>query len=63
MARRHGAWIMIDDAHGFGDARQTGGRGLVDPERYSTEEVPVLMATLGKGLGTFGAFVAGDDAC
>ena len=61
VARRHGAWIMVDDAHGFG-VRGVGGRGLVDPERYSTDDVPVLMATLGKGLGTFGAFVAGDDA-
>ena len=61
VARRHGAWIMIDDAHGFG-VRGDGGRGLVDPDCYSTDDVPVLMATLGKGLGTFGAFVAGDDA-
>jgi 8-amino-7-oxononanoate synthase len=61
VARRHGAWIMIDDAHGFG-VHGDGGRGLVDPECYSTDDVPVLMATLGKGVGTFGAFVAGDDA-
>jgi 8-amino-7-oxononanoate synthase len=61
VARRHAAWIMVDDAHGFG-IHGKGGRGLVDPERYSTDDVPVLMATLGKGLGTFGAFVAGDDA-
>jgi 8-amino-7-oxononanoate synthase len=60
VAQRHGAWIMIDDAHGFG-VHGDQGRGLVDPEHYSTEEVPVLMATLGKGLGTFGAFVAGDE--
>jgi 8-amino-7-oxononanoate synthase len=61
VARRHGAWIMIDDAHGFG-VYGDGGRGLVDPRTYSSEDVPVLMATLGKGLGTFGAFVAGDEA-
>ena len=61
VARRHGAWVMIDDAHGFG-VHGIGGRGLVDPGRYSTDDVPILMATLGKGLGTFGAFVAGDGA-
>jgi 8-amino-7-oxononanoate synthase len=61
VARRHGAWVMIDDAHGFG-VQGVGGRGLVDPDRFTSADVPVLMATLGKGLGTFGAFVAGDAA-
>jgi 8-amino-7-oxononanoate synthase len=60
IAHRHQAWIMIDDAHGFGVLGDQG-RGLVDPAHYSTADVPVLMATLGKGLGTFGAFVAGDE--
>jgi 8-amino-7-oxononanoate synthase len=61
LARRHAAWIMIDDAHGFG-VRGEEGRGLVDPEAFTTADVPILMATLGKALGTFGAFVAGDEA-
>ena len=60
LARKHAAWVMIDDAHGFGvHGRQ--GRGLVDPEAFTTGDVPILMATLGKALGTFGAFVAGDE--
>jgi len=61
LARRFGAWLMIDDAHSIGvlGAR---GRGLVDPARFDAGDVPVLMATLGKALGTFGAFVAGDEA-
>lgn len=60
LARKYAAWIMIDDAHGFGvHGRQ--GRGLVDPEDFTTEDVPILMATLSKALGTYGAFVAGDD--
>lgn len=59
--RRHDAWIMIDDAHGFG-VHGPGGCGLVDPARYGLADVPVLMATLGKAIGTFGAFVAGDEA-
>ncbi|MGI9342130.1 MAG: 8-amino-7-oxononanoate synthase [Gammaproteobacteria bacterium] len=59
-ARRHDAWLMIDDAHGIGVCGE-GGRGVVDPARFGTSEVPVLMATLGKAFGTFGAFVAGDE--
>ena len=60
VATRHRAWIMIDDAHGIGvHGRQ--GVGLVDPHRYSTDDVPVLIGTLGKAFGTSGAFVAGDE--
>lgn len=61
VARRHGAWLMIDDAHGIG-AHGPGGRGVVDPARFGAGDVQVLMGTLGKAFGTFGAFVAGDDA-
>ena len=60
VARRHGAWLMIDDAHGMG-VHGVDGVGLVDPARYSTSDVPVLVGTLGKAFGTAGAFVAGDD--
>jgi len=60
IAKRHRAWIMIDDAHGMG-VHGHRGVGLVDPRRYSTSDVPVLIGTLGKAFGTSGAFVAGDD--
>ena len=60
IARRHGAWTMIDDAHGIG-VHGRGGCGLVDSAVYTTTDVPVLMGTLGKAFGTFGAFVAGDE--
>ncbi len=60
ITRAAQAWLMVDDAHGFG-VHGPGGRGLVNPSRYSTQDVPVLMATLGKALGCFGAFVAGDE--
>lgn len=59
-ARRHGAGVMIDDAHGLG-VHGPGGCGLVDPARYGIDDVPVLMGTLGKAFGTFGAFVAGSE--
>jgi len=59
VARRHAAWLMIDEAHGLG-VHGRGGRGLVDAQRYGTADVPVLVGTLGKAFGTAGAFVAGD---
>jgi len=59
-AHRHQAWLMIDDAHGFG-VHGTGGCGVVDPAAHGTGDVPVLIGTLGKAFGTAGAFVAGDD--
>ncbi len=60
-AERHSAWLMIDDAHGFGVVGESG-VGSVDPAEFNTRQVPVLMATLGKAVGTSGAFVAGDDS-
>lgn len=58
VAQRHGAWLMVDDAHGLG-VLGAGGRGC--PEHYGldAQQVPILMGTLGKALGTAGAFVAG----
>lgn len=60
-AKQHNAWLMVDDAHGFGVLGETGA-GLCEAQNVSHDDVPVLMATLGKGLGTAGAFVAGSDA-
>lgn len=54
----HEAWLMVDDAHGFGVLGANGG-GLVEAEHLSAADVPLLMATLGKAVGSFGAFVAG----
>ena len=60
LARKHNSWVMVDDAHGIGVHGQEG-VGLIDPTKFSTEEVPVLVGTLGKAFGTSGAFVAGDE--
>lgn len=57
--QRQGAWLMIDDAHGIGVLGEQGD-GLVG-QRFSTQQVPVLVGTLGKAFGSCGAFVAGDD--
>jgi len=61
LSSRYGAWLMVDDAHGFGVLGPQG-RGAVAEQGLNSVEVPVLMATLGKAVGTFGAFVAGDQA-
>jgi 8-amino-7-oxononanoate synthase len=59
-AKNHNAWLMVDDAHGLGVIGEQGG-GILEHFGLSQQDVPVLMGTLGKGLGTFGAFVAGPD--
>jgi 8-amino-7-oxononanoate synthase len=59
-ARAAGAWLMVDDAHGIGVLGREG-RGTLDQMGLGLAEVPILMGTLGKALGTFGAFVAGSD--
>jgi 8-amino-7-oxononanoate synthase len=58
-AQQANAWLMVDDAHGFG-VLGPGGGGAVEHFGLGAVEVPVLMGTLGKAFGTFGAFVAGD---
>lgn len=60
LCRQHGAWLMVDDAHGFGVLGERGA-GSVAAAGLGSEAVPVLMATLGKALGTAGAFVAGSE--
>ena len=55
------AWLMVDDAHGLGVLGDHG-CGSVEYHGLNAGAVPVLMGTLGKAFGTFGAFVAGDHA-
>src|SRR5690554_5417223 len=59
-ARARGAWLMVDDAHGFGPLGAAGG-GCVEHFGLGLDEVPVLVGTLGKAFGTAGAFVAGSE--
>ena len=59
-AKQHNAWLMIDDAHGIGVLGENG-RGLIEQASLDSESVPILVGTLGKAFGTFGAFVAGDE--
>jgi 8-amino-7-oxononanoate synthase len=60
VAKSHDAWLMVDDAHGLGVIGKQG-RGSVDHFGLDNDQVPILMGTLGKAFGTFGAFVAGSE--
>ena len=66
LAQRHGAALMIDDAHGLG-VLGGAGRGSLDHFANATQgafvpqQVDIHVATLGKSLGAAGAFVAGDE--
>jgi 8-amino-7-oxononanoate synthase len=60
VAKSRGAWVMVDDAHGFGPLGKTGG-GIVEHFGLGIDDVPVLVGTLGKAFGTAGAFVAGSE--
>jgi 8-amino-7-oxononanoate synthase len=59
VSAARGARLVVDDAHGFG-VLGSGGRGSLAEAGLSSADVPVVVGTLGKALGTFGAFVAGD---
>lgn len=61
LAKQNNAWLMIDDAHGLGVLGKTGA-GSAEENHLSVEDAPVLMGTLGKALGTMGAFVAGSES-
>ena len=58
LCDRHDAWLVADDAHGIGVIGETG-RGALEHFALRSPRV-IYMATLGKALGGYGAFVAGD---
>jgi 8-amino-7-oxononanoate synthase len=58
LCRRHDAWLMLDDAHGFGVLGEHG-QGTLEHFGVSDPRI-VYMATLGKAAGVAGAFVAGE---
>jgi 8-amino-7-oxononanoate synthase len=59
LARAHDAWLVVDDAHGFGVLGE--GRGSLAHFGLRDERI-VYMGTLGKAAGVAGAFVAAHPA-
>jgi glycine C-acetyltransferase/8-amino-7-oxononanoate synthase len=59
LARRHGARLVVDEAHGVG-CLGPGGRGAVH-EAGVEDEVDVVVGTLGKALGAYGAYATCDE--
>ncbi len=59
LAERHDAWLVVDDAHGFGVLGEHG-RGTLAHFGIKASSRLVLMGTLGKAAGVAGAFVAAD---
>jgi 7-keto-8-aminopelargonate synthetase-like enzyme len=58
LARTHDAILIVDDSHGTG-VLGPGGRGTIAHFNLEDNDRLILMGTLGKALGCFGAFVAG----
>jgi 8-amino-7-oxononanoate synthase len=56
LCEQHGAWLIVDDAHGFGVLGRNG-RGALEHFKLSSPNL-VYMGTLGKAAGVAGAFVA-----
>lgn len=61
VCRRRGVPLVVDDAHGLGVLGATG-RGSLEHFGLGVDDVPILMGTLGKAFGVYGAFVAGSAA-
>jgi 8-amino-7-oxononanoate synthase len=59
VCKQYDAVLAVDDAHGFAVLGKNGG-GLLEEKNIPAKEVPILVATFGKALGTSGAFIAAD---
>jgi 8-amino-7-oxononanoate synthase len=59
LCEQHDAWLLLDDAHGFGVLGEHG-RGVMSHIRLDSPRM-IYMATLGKAAGVSGAFVAAEQ--
>ena len=59
LCEQHGAWLLVDDAHGFGVLGDTG-RGVLEHLDLGSPQL-IYMGTLGKAAGVAGAFVAAHE--
>lgn len=60
LADKYDATLLIDDAHGLGVLGE-GGRGTFEHWGIAPRAPAILMGTLGKAFGVFGAFLAGSE--
>jgi 8-amino-7-oxononanoate synthase len=59
LAEKYSALVMVDDAHGTGVLGEKGRGGI---EHFGLRRrVEIQMGTLGKALGSFGAYIAGSE--
>lgn len=58
LKEHYGAWLLLDEAHGLGVIGSSG-RGLAVREGVA-DRVEIQMGTLGKALGSAGAYVCGE---
>ncbi len=61
LARRHDAWLMVDEAHSLGVLGATG-RGLAEAQGVDPTDVDIWMGTLSKTLASCGGYVAASGA-
>jgi 8-amino-7-oxononanoate synthase len=59
LCEQHGAWLLVDDAHGFGVLGDTGA-GVLQHFNLHSEQL-IYMGTLGKAAGVSGAFIAAHE--
>jgi 8-amino-7-oxononanoate synthase len=59
LCEQHDAWLLVDDAHGFGVLGEQG-RGSLSHFKLDSPRI-ILMGTLGKAAGVSGAFVAAEQ--
>jgi len=60
LCERYGAWLIVDDAHGFGVLGEQG-RGVLDHFAMRSPQI-VLIGTMSKAAGVAGAFVAAHES-
>ncbi|WP_152220904.1 aminotransferase class I/II-fold pyridoxal phosphate-dependent enzyme [Pseudomonas sp. SCB32] len=58
LKQRHGAWLMVDEAHSCGTVGATG-RGVCEYFGVSTSDIDLMMGTLSKSFASCGGFLVG----
>lgn len=60
LAAKYNAMLMVDDAHGIGILGKHGG-GITEHFQLKQKDIHCLVTPLGKGIGSYGAIVSGDE--